>query len=175
MYDLGLKTRLVPQEDNGFPFTIAMYDAVGINSALSKDLYPELKFVNRLNYVAQVLVSRKMSEKLSLEVAPTLFHENFVQDDFQKNTQYAVGIGGRYKISNRVAITADYAAHLNRAKESSFVNPLSFGCDIDTGGHIFQLHFTNARAMYETGYLGNATGNWSKGDIYFGFNLVRVF
>ncbi|VXB01987.1 conserved hypothetical protein [Flavobacterium sp. 9AF] len=174
-YEGAVKYRLMPQQENGFPVTIVGFNSIVVNSELDKDLLPKLTFENRLNYTTQLLISRKFSDRLSLELAPTFFHENFVVNDYQDNSQYAIGAGGRYKISNRVALTMDYAAHLNRAASSLSHNPLSVGVDIETGGHIFQLHFTNSQAMNETGYLGNAYGNWSKGDIFFGFNLVRVF
>lgn len=174
-YEGAVKYRLMPQQVNGFPVTIVGFNSVVVNTELDKVLLPKLEFNNRLNYTTQLLISRKFSEKLSLEVAPTFFHENFVVNDDQDNSQFAIGAGGRYKVSNRVAITMDYAAHLNRASSSLARNPLSLGVDIETGGHVFQLHFTNAQAMNETGYLGNAFGDWSEGDIYFGFNLVRVF
>ncbi|MET0759845.1 MAG: DUF5777 family beta-barrel protein, partial [Flavobacterium sp.] len=73
------------------------------------------------------------------------------------------------------SVNMDYAAHLNRASQSIYKNPLSIGVDLETGGHVFQMHFTNSRAMHETGYLGQTTGDWGKGEIAFGFNLVRVF
>ncbi|NHN25142.1 hypothetical protein FIA58_005560 [Flavobacterium jejuense] len=174
-YEGAVKYRLMPQQDNGFPVTIVGFSSIVVNTELDKDLLPKLTFENRLNYTTQLLVSRKFSEKLSLELAPTYFHENYVVNDDQDNSQFAIGAGGRYKISNRVAITMDYAAHLNTASSSLARNPLSLGVDIETGGHVFQLHFTNAQAMNETGYLGNAFGDWSEGDIFFGFNLVRVF
>ncbi len=93
----------------------------------------------------------------------------------QDNSQYALGFGGRYKFTNRWSLNVDYAAHLNRASESIYKNPLSIGVDLDTGGHVFQMHFTNSRAMHESGYLGQTSGDWGKGEIAFGFNLVRVF
>ena len=126
-------------------------------------------------YVNQLLVSRKFSDKLSLELAPTYFHENFVVNDFQNNSQFALGFGGRYKLSKRVSLNMDYAAHLNRTPTSIYNNPLSVGVDIETGGHVFQMHFTNSQGMHEAGFLGNTTGNWSQGDVFFGFNLARVF
>lgn len=174
-YEGTVKYRLVNQQDNGSPFTIVGFNSFIINSELDEDLLPKMTFNNRLSYVTQLLVSRKFSEKVSLELAPTYFHENYVVDDNQDNSQFAIGAGGRYKISNRVALTMDYAAHLNRASTSLARNPLSLGVDIETGGHVFQLHFTNAQAMHETGYLGSGFGDWSDGDIYFGFNLLRVF
>ena len=174
-YEGALKYRLMPQEVNGFPFSIVGFSSLAVNTELDEVVLPKLKFENRLNYTTQLLVSRRFSNKLSIELAPTFFHENYVANDLQNNSQFALGMGGRYKISKRVALTMDYAAHLNRASNSLANNPLSIGADIETRGHIFQLHFTNAQGMNETAYLGNGYGDWSKGNIYFGFNLVRVF
>lgn len=185
-YDLAAKYRMYAQKENGFPVTIVGFNSVAINSELKEEDYPNLKFENRLSYVAQVLISRKFSDKLSLEIAPSIFHENTLRDILdennavilpnpQDNTQFAVGLGGRYKLTNRWSVNVDYAAHLNRASQSNYKNPLSIGVDLETGGHVFQMHFTNAQAMHETGYLGQTVGDWSKGEIAFGFNLVRVF
>lgn len=174
-YEGAVKYRLTNQINNGFPFTIVGFNSIVVNGELDEDLLPKMTFNNRLNYTTQILISRKFSDKFSFELAPTFFHENYVVNDNQDNSQFAIGAGGRYKISNRVALTMDYAAHLNRASNALTHNPLSVGVDVETGGHIFQMHFTNAQAMHETGYLGNAYGDWGDGNIYFGFNLVRVF
>lgn len=175
IYDLSVKYRLLQQETNGFPFTIVGYNQVAINSSLDKDLLPNLEFKHRLAYVAQVLVSRKFTEDLSLELAPTFFHENYVPINEQDNSQVAIGVGGRYKLTQRFSLNIDYALHLNRASTSPFHDPLSIGVDIETGGHVFQLHFTNAQQMHESGYLSQAAADWFDGHFYFGFNLSRVF
>lgn len=185
-YDLGVKYRLKSQIKNGFPFAIVGFSSIAVNSELKKEDYPLLKFANRLSYVTQILISRKFTEKLSLEIAPSYFHENTVRDILdnnnqpiipnpQNNSQFALGLGGRYKFAKRWSVNIDYAAHLNRASESIYKNPLSIGVDLETGGHVFQMHFTNSRAMHESGYLGQTSGDWGKGEIAFGFNLVRVF
>lgn len=185
-YDLAAKYRLFAQSENGFPVTIVGFNSIAINTELKEKDYPDLKFENRLSYVTQILISRKFSENLTLELAPTLFHENTLRDILdennmvlspnpQDNTQFALGIGGRYKLTKRWSFNIDYAAHLNRASESIYRNPLSIGFDLETGGHVFQMHFTNASAMHEAGYLGQTTGDWGKGEFGFGFNLVRVF
>ncbi len=185
-YDLAAKYRLYAQKENGFPVTVVGFNSVAINSELKEEDFPKLQFENRLSYVAQVLISRKFSEKLSLEIAPSVFHENTLRDllddnnalilpNPQDNTQFAIGLGGRYKLTNRWSVNVDYAAHLNRSSQSNYKNPLSIGVDLETGGHVFQMHFTNAQAMHETGYLGQTVGDWSDGKIAFGFNLVRVF
>ncbi len=174
-YEFAGKYRLVSQKNNGFPFEIVGFNSLAINTALEKDLLPKLEFADRLAFVNQILISRKFNEKLSLQLAPTYFHENYVTFNDQDNSQFALGMGGRYKISSRWSINVDYAAHLNRDENSPYKNPLSIGFDLETGGHIFQMHFTNSQAMHESGFLGNTSGDWGKSEIAFGFNLVRVF
>ena len=174
-YDFSTKYTLFNQTTDGFPVSIAGFTSLAINNTLKESLYPKLTFDNRLTYVQQLLISRKYSEKLSLEIAPTIFHENFVDNPQQDNTQYAIGIGGRYKLSKRWSLNIDYAAHLNRASNSLYKNPLSVGFDLDTGGHVFQMHFTSSQGIHEAGFLGQTTGDWTKGDVFFGFNLLRVF
>lgn len=174
-YDFSGKYMIKSQLENGFPVTIVGFNSLGFNNVLKQSNYPKMTFKSRIAYVNQVLISRKFSEKLSLELAPTYFHENFVINELQDNSQFAVGFGGRYKLSKRVSLNMDYAAHLNRDANTFYNNPLSIGIDIETGGHVFQMHFTNSQGIHEAGFLGNSTGDWSKGDIFFGFNLVRVF
>lgn len=174
-YEAAGKYSLMHQEQDGFPFEIVGFNSISVNTGLEKDLLPLIEFEDRLSYVNQLLISRKFSDKLSLQIAPTYFHENYVAFDDQDNSQFALGMGGRYKLTSRWSINMDYAAHLNRASNSPFTNPLSIGVDLETGGHIFQMHFTNALAMHESGFLGNTSGKWSKSEIAFGFNLVRVF
>lgn len=174
-YDFSVKYRLLQQQADKSAFSIVMFNSIASNNTLDKSLYPNMEFSDRLSYVTQLLISRKFSEKLSFEVAPTFFHENFVIDDNQDNSQFAVGLGGRYKLTKRWSLNLDYAAHLNRASTSPFKNPLSIGVDLETGGHVFQMHFTSSQQIHEAGFLGNTTGDWTTGDIFFGFNLLRVF
>jgi hypothetical protein len=174
-YQLASKFKLKKQEREGFPFSIALFTAMDANTELDKSIFPKLEFVDRLGYTAQFIVARKISKRLSAQLSPTLFHQNFVPFDPQDNMQYAMGLGARYKLTNRWSINADYGYHLNRADGSPFVNPLSIGVDLETGGHVFQMHFTNAQPMLTNGFLSQATGDWTEGRFYFGFNLVRVF
>lgn len=175
IYDISTKYRLLRQEKNGFPVTIVGYNAILINTALEKDDLPLLEFKHRLGYTVQFLVSRKINTDFSVELAPTFFHDNYVVVDEQSNSQFALGLGGRYKLTNRWSVNADYGLHLNRASNSPFKNPLSIGFDLETGGHVFQMHFSNAQAMNTNGFLGQGTGDWSDGNIFFGFNLSRTF
>ncbi len=174
-YEVSLKYRLL-QQDGRIPVTIAGYSQGAVNTELDEALIGiPIDFSDRLSYTQQVLISRKFNDKLSLQLMPTFFYEGFVDYAPQDNAQYALGIGGRYKLGPRWSLNVDYGWHLNRADGSPFKNPLSIGVDIETGGHVFQLHFTNAQPTFESGFLGNAVGDWGEGIVYFGFNLVRVF
>jgi len=174
-YDLSGKYLLYSQYENGFPVAIAGFSSIAFNNTLKESNYPKMKFEDRIIYVNQLLVSRKFTNRLSLQLAPTYLHENFVIDDNQDNSQFLIGMGGRFKFAKRWSLNVDYATHLNRSDSSPFHDPLSIGVDLETGGHVFQMHFSNSQGIHEAGFLGNTSGLWEKGDIFFGFNLLRVF
>lgn len=174
-YDFSAKYRITAQKENGFPLSIVGFNSLAINSNVDADDFAHFEFKHRIIYLSELLISRKINEKFSIQLTPILFHENYVRNTMQDNTQYALGGGARYKLSKFVTFNIDYAHHLNRADSSPFKDPLSIGFDIETGGHIFQLHFTNAQPMYDAGFLTNASGDWGEGDFFFGFNLSRVF
>ncbi|GLB52209.1 hypothetical protein NBRC110019_12480 [Neptunitalea chrysea] len=171
-YELSIKYRLVNQSDN-FPFTIVGYHSMGANSYIDKDDYENLAFTDRLAYVNQLLISRKISAALSLELAPSYVQKNLYNKDLENDKQFVLAAGSRYKLSNRVSLNLEYGYNFNQPEFYS--QPLSLGVDIETGGHVFQLLFTNSQAMTDSGYLTNATGDWGQGDFFFGFNLYRVF
>jgi hypothetical protein len=125
--------------------------------------------------VHQLLLARKFSDKFSLQVSPTFIHKNLVLTEADDNDTFAMGVGGRLKLTQRVSVNAEYFYLMPGSVADNFVNPLSIGFDIETGGHVFQLHFTNTQPMFERGFITETRGKWTNGDIYFGFNLSRVF
>lgn len=173
-YETAIKYRLANQLEGGFPVTIAGYNTFDINTELSKDNYPSLQFSNRLAYSAQLLISRKMSETLSLEVAPIFTHKNLYNDTTEKPDLMLLGVGARYKLSKRLSLNLEYDARLNVGEYNPYENPIMVGLDIETGGHIFQLVFSNNQAMNDVSVFTNSTGDGTKG-IFFGFNMYRVF
>ncbi|EJG02649.1 MULTISPECIES: DUF5777 family beta-barrel protein [Flavobacterium] len=172
MYEIGLKYRMARQNDN-FPLDIVGYSVADINTFLEKDQYPGLEFKHRMTYVQQLLISRKVSDKFSLELVPSFIHKNLYTPEIERDNQFSFGGGGRYKITKRLSVNLEYMHNFD--KPDFYKNPLSVGLDIETGGHVFQLIFTNSQSMSESGYLTNASGDWGKGDFFFGFNLYRVF
>lgn len=172
IYETSVKYRLARQNDK-FPFDIVGYNTIDINSGLKKDDYPKIEFSDRLTYISQLLISRKVSDRLSLELAPSFIHKNLYNPDTENDNQFTLGTGGRLKLTKRLSLNLEYGANFD--KPNFYNNPLSVGLDIETGGHVFQLIFTNSQSMTESGYLTNAAGDWGKGDFFFGFNLYRVF
>ena len=175
IYEVATKFRLVNQQAGKIPLTVVGYTSVLANTSLETDNLPKLEFKHRLSYVAQLLVSRKMNNNLSLILSPTFFHDNYLTDDFQENSQYGIGFGGRYKLGKRWSLNTEYGMHLNRSENSLYKNPFSIGVDLETGGHVFQLLFTNSQSMNTNGVFGTSTGEWGESDVYFGFNLARSF
>lgn len=172
VYETGVKYRLTRQSAD-FPVDIVGYNTIDINSALEEDDYPKLEFADRMSYITQLLVSRKVTDRLSLEIVPSYIHKNLYNPELENDNQFSLGAGGRMKLTKRLSLNMEYMYNFD--KPDFYVNPLSVGLDIETGGHVFQLLFTNSQSMTESGYVTNGTGDWGKGDFFFGFNLYRVF
>ena len=171
--DGNLKIRLTRQIQNGFPFTIAINSCGYINQWQDSDQGKEyFLFTDQLVYVNQILLARKINRHLTLQLTPTVVHYNLVNLENESHDKYALGFGGRQKITKRISLNAEYFHQLNDQRNN---NVLSLGFDIETGGHVFQLHLSNSASMIDPYFITNTTGNWLDGDIYFGFNISRVF
>ncbi len=159
------------------PVSLLWVSGVAVNGLKDPVGFPEVKplFRRRLGYYHQLIVGRKFSERFTLQLSPTLVHTNIVANRLIPNDLYSVGFGGRYKFSKRIALVWDYYYVINRFPGDPVKDPLTIGFDIETGGHVFQLHFSNAVGMNERAFLTDDNGSWLKGDIQFGFNLSRVF
>jgi Membrane bound beta barrel domain (DUF5777) len=157
------------------PVTVALVSGITMDGLPWADPNRENYFTSRLAYYHQIIIGRKFSEAFTLQVSPTMVHKNLVQASTDENDIFGLGIGGRLKLSKRIAFTWDYTHVLVGMPDSGYYNPLSVGLDIETGGHVFQLHFSNATGMNERAFITETTGKWGKGEIRFGFNLSRVF
>ncbi|MDA8895207.1 DUF5777 family beta-barrel protein [Flavobacteriales bacterium] len=174
-FEASIKSRLVRQKMNGgSPISITSYNAVFANSIRWANPERANLFSSRLSYAHQIMIARKFNSSLSLQLTPSLIHRNLVDNKDINNDYMALGIGGRYKLTKRVSLNAEYFYQFKRLNEL-FENSLSIGFDIETGGHVFQLHVTNSQGMFERAFIGETTGKWSAGDLYFGFNISRVF
>ena len=172
--DANAKIKLVSQSkgENFFPFSIVWYSSAFFKQAIWKDMKADdYLFSDQMSYAYQVLVARKITSALSVQLSPTLVDNNIVNQD-EAHDLLSVGLGARHKLTSRISLNAEYFLQL---KKENSVNPLSLGIDIETGGHVFQFHLSNSAAMFERAFIHETNGEWSNGDIYFGFNISRVF
>lgn len=175
-YDGFIKYRIAHQrkDGKGLPLSILWVSGLTASTTLASDprLNP-LKY--RMGYYHQLIAGRKFGESFTLQISPTFVHRNLVELPTDKNDMFAIGIGARVKLTNRMALILDTHPILYGATTGTQFFPLAIGVDIETGGHVFQLHVTNTRGMNEKAFISETTQDWTKGQISFGFNLSRVF
>ncbi len=176
-FDFLAKAKLLRQSTGtrNIPFTVAAFASAVIETQ-DKDLSTQ----DKTSYCTQLLIARKFSERLSLQLNPTLLYRNRVTTAAQERALFALGFGGRMKLNKRLSLNAEYywafrEADLENAIGDKYGNSLAIGVDIETGGHVFQLHFTNSSGMVEKQFIGDTSGSWGKGDIRWGFNVSRTF
>ncbi|MBD2767099.1 hypothetical protein IC235_04215 [Hymenobacter sp. BT664] len=175
-FDGFLKYKALQQTTGtrAMPVSVTLFASSAINT-LKFNEPVERTTASRLDYTYQVLVARKFSPALSVQLMPTLIHRNYVAKEGMQNDVYAVGAGLRQKLTKRLALTADYFYLLPGNTAKTYQNALGVGVDIETGGHVFQLHLTNSKGMTEKFFVPQTDGNFFKGDIYFGFTVARSF
>lgn len=178
-YDSFIKLRLLRQTagSNEIPIFLSYIGSSEVFSTKWANPDRNNKFSSRLTYVHQLLIARKFSDNLSLQLSPTLVHKNLTPTGNDPNDLFALGFSGRYKISKRMSVNAEYFyAFRSDQATVDYPNALSVGIDIETGGHVFQLMLTNSLAMREGGFIwGENNGEWSDGGVHLGFNISRVF
>jgi hypothetical protein len=159
------------------PVSVSALSSVAATSVKWSDPTRNNHFSSRLSYVEQILIARKINQAFSVQLSPTFVHRNLVATELDPNDLWSVGAGGRMKLTKRISLNTEYYYLVNPKMYISqkIYNPLSVGFDIETGGHVFQLIFTNSLAIIEKGFIGETTGSWMHGDIHFGFNISRVF
>ena len=188
LYYLSVKYRLWQQTtDNHIPFCVTLF-ARGLFSSMHRIDKPGSDadfqgFGDRTSAVAQLIVARKFSENFSLEISPTYLRRNLVSV-LEMKDMFAMGIGARVRVSRHMAVVADYFIPL-RSSESTdyykqqfgqdFYNALGVGLEIETGGHVFHINFTNSTSIMETQFIPSTTTSWAKGQFRWGFNLSRTF
>jgi hypothetical protein len=159
------------------PVSVSVLTSIALKTLKFTDQTRTNYFTSRLAYVGQILVARKINEAFSLQLTPSYVHRNLVATELDPNDIWALGAGARVKLSKRISLNGEYyyIANPKTYLSQQIYNPLSIGFDIETGGHVFQLFFTNSLGMTEKQFIGGTTGQWKKGDIHFGFNISRVF
>ena len=176
-YDGFLKFKFLRQSSGkkNMPITAAAFASVAIKTQRWENPDRENYFSSKLYYSYQVIIGRKFSKSFSFQLSPSLVHRNLVETKAERNDVFALAAATRIKLTNRLALNLEYVYVFPDQIAPEFQNSFSVGFDIETGGHVFQLHFTNSTSMIEKGFITETVGKWSNGDIHFGFNVSRVF
>jgi hypothetical protein len=176
-FDSFLRYKVARQSTGArnFPVTITAIGTANVKTSLSAEEIPGVTFEDKVSYVAQVLIARKFSSKFSAQLMPVLVHRNAVKKSTENNDDYALGLAARYKITRSFALTGEYFHRLNPAVNTPYHNSLGVGLEIETGGHVFQIVFSNSLGMIDRAVVTETDGDFGKGDIHFGFNVTRVF
>jgi opacity protein-like surface antigen len=176
-YDGAFKFRVLRQQRGAkqVPLSVSWYSAIFINSLKWTDPERDNLFTSRLSYVNQLLIARKFSKRFSLQLSPSHIHRNLVKREVDQNDVFAIGVGGKYNFSKKISVNAEYFWLLPGQTADDFTNNFSLGFDFLTGGHVFQLHISNAQGTIEKDFIAGASDLWKDGDLYLGFNIYRVF
>jgi len=182
LIDGNFKARLLRQTtDNKTPISMTYQGVMNVTAKkdprISQGINKYGYFTSRLSYSNSITIARKFNDKLSLEIHGFHVHYNMTDSNKDKNDIFAAGISGRFKLTARMALTFEYAHRLNQYVEdkSLYQDPVSIGLDIETGGHVFQVHITNGYGINEVQFIPYSTSNILKGQIRLGFNISRVF
>lgn len=180
-----LKYKLIRQGTGkgASPVTVTALGGIAYKTSPDRKKNPGIAPIDRLAYVGQLLIARKFSPALSLQVMPTLVHKNALDQSLEKNDVLAIGLGGRWKVTRSTALTCEYYPRLDAPNNPALVakgvsakyDAFGFGIDIETGGHVFQLVLTNTQTPTERAFITETTGYIFDGDLHFGFNVTRGF
>jgi opacity protein-like surface antigen len=176
-YDGSLKAKILRQSSGkrNMPITLTWFSNATISSLKWQEPDRKNYFTSRMEFAHQLLIARKFGSRVSLQLMPTYVHRNLVETIADENDVFAVGAGGRIKITNRMAVTGEYYYVLPGKTADDFHNSFSIGLDLETGGHVFQVYLTNSQGLIEEQFIPKTSGNWGDGDIHVGFNINRTF
>jgi hypothetical protein len=181
LLELGLKYNILHQTaDNSMPVAVTLIGKTALKPySVTTNVFDD--YTNRLNYFSQVVVARKFSSRLSLQVAPSFLRNNLPFPYLAGNEQniFSLAAAGRYKFTKRMGIVIDYAHPFSSFRKNSdgprFYDPSGVGLEVETGGHVFTINFTNAQAISPINYLADTESKWTKGQYRIGFAITRVF
>jgi opacity protein-like surface antigen len=176
-YDGWVKVKILRQSKGlrKMPLSIDYFGSMGISALKWPEPDRTNYFSSRLSYANLILIARKFSPGVSLQLMPAHVHYNLVETKADDNDVFSIGAGGRFKVSKRISINLEYYYILSAQTRKQFTDPFSIGIDIETGGHVFQLYATNAEGIIEQHFIARTSGDWLNGDIHIGFNISRAF
>lgn len=175
-----LKYRLLKQttKGGGMPVSVTLFTGVYHTFLQNVIIDGKNKYQtvpDRLSYCHQIMVGRKFSSRFSFQLTAAMVHFNLVDKITDKNDCFVVGGVTRFKFAKRQAITVEYGYRLNKYSNEKLYDSFGIGYDLETGGHVFQIHLTNSFGLTEDQYFMYTNSSWDNWGIRLGFNISRVF
>jgi len=176
-YDGWVKVKILRQSTGKrkIPLSIDYFGSIGISALKWSEPERENYFSSRMSYANLLLIARKFSPGVSIQIMPAHVHYNLVETKEDDNDVFSIGAGGKFNVSKRISINLEYFYIISKQTRKQYKDPFSIGIDIKTSGHVFQLYASNAEGLIEQHFIGRTTGNWLNGDIHIGFNISRSF
>jgi hypothetical protein len=174
-----LKYRLLRQtnSEGGMPISLTLFSSMYNTFERSKiaglDKYTNI--TDRFSFCNQIMIARKFNSRFSFQLTAAMVHINLVEKITDKNDCFILGGVTRYKFTKRQAVTLEYGYRLNQYSKSKYYDSFGIGYDLETGGHVFQIHLTNSFGLTEDQYFMYTNKSWDNWGIRLGFNISRVF
>lgn len=191
MTDASFKWRFLTQTtDFKIPVSIALFADMGYTSMKTDQIYSgvvrdfKTNEAHRFNYFTQLIIASKITSWFSLQVLPSWTHRNYIKQSINANNGkedvndlFSLGVGMRLKLTKRLCLIGDYFYNFSPYYQNNPMafNPLAVGFEMETGGHVFSMFFTNSSALIENNFIPYTSDTWSKGQIKFGFCISRTF
>lgn len=195
LQDIQWKYAILRQTaDNSMPVSLSYYGNMVIDARADENFGPEASYkeLHRLSYFTQLIVARKFTEKLSLQVAPSFLYNNSVPEYYTnnlpdtttihtgyKNMNIGLHVGGRYNVVGNHSLMLEYDQLLTKQEDLSDEDSpkpnLAFGWEINTPTHAFQLFVANYSSIINQYNLLYNKNDLSNGDFLVGFNITVRF
>jgi len=180
LYDLQWKYIILKQtKQKGIPVSICYYGDVA-KSAMPDDYFLNsesgFKSSYKLSYFHELLIARKINNKISLQIAGTYSHFNIIDSGYGQHDFYGASFVGKYKFSpqSSVLVEFDYPMNVSGIDESLKPKPnLGIGFEVSTGSHQFQVFICTADAIINQETRVFTKNDFTNKDILLGFNITR--
>jgi len=182
IFDGFIKYKLINQKKGSqkTPISITLFQGFSHRKLSNEysDLYSVINTTSSDKYAftSQVLIARKFNRNLSLQVTPTFIHRTADSQNNDPQSHFAVGLGGRHKISQHAAIVSEYYYVANPIESVDTYNVFMVGVNWELSHLMLQFHMTNARSFPEDTFITQTTNNFNAkdGNFHFGFNATFV-
>lgn len=181
LWDFNLKYSILRERGkNAFPFSLTYYGNMGVDTRGSENFSENTE---RFTYFHQLMLAKKITRDFSAQVSLNISHFNSVPGILNaggetiktlKNDHLSFSVLGRYKISDAFSFIANYDQPITQHPKNNPNPNISFGVEIATPLHAFQIFLGNYRWMVPqyNNFLNN--NDYQDASFLIGFNITRL-